>query len=90
MGTDDVFQGYLKVEYGVEWVYILRETLDEEVTLDDGSVVRIEAGREIFGTYYSADNTPIGFDYVLGSGALNNLVAATGLALASFSALMAF
>ena len=78
------------VQDNKEYVYILRETPEDEETLDDGSVVRIDTGRVLLGTYYDRSLDAINFTIEVASGAISGLFTAAGLALASFTTLMAF
>ena len=69
-------------------ISLLRETLKEEQTDDDGSVVRIEAGRSLSGTYYTNSGSAVNFEVTL-EGAVS-LVGFAGIALASSITMLAF
>ena len=68
--------------------HILRETEASEQDEDDGSVLRIETGHNLKGTYYNKEGTGITFTVEL-QYAINS-VAIAGMALASSAALLAF
>ena len=96
---NSTFEGYIDWYYGESGsetapptkctVYINRLIEKTEQTLDDGTVVRIESGRSLKGAYYQKDGTAISFTVEL-QGALNSLVAAAGLAIASTALLISF
>ena len=70
-------------------VYIMREVERNDQTEDDGSYIRIEAGKSLKGTYYKADGTEMNFVTVL-KGAMSGIIGAAGVTLASATALLAF
>ena len=70
-------------------VYMNRLIEREEQTEDDESVIRIEAGRSLKGTYYTRDGTGISFTTEL-QGAMLSYSASVGLLVASCATLMAF
>ena len=96
---NSTFNGYIDWYYGESGseaapptkctVYINRLIEKTEQTLDDGTVVRIESGRSLKGAYYQKDGTAISFTVEL-QGALNSLVTAAGLAIASTALLISF
>ena len=96
---NSTFNGYIHWYYGEAGseaspptkctVYINRLIEKTEQTLDDGTVVRIESGRSLKGAYYQKDGTAISFTVEL-QGALNSLVTAAGLAIASTALLISF
>ena len=96
---NSTFDGYIHWYYGDDGttaapptkctVYIQRLIEREEQTETDGSVVRIETGRSLKGAYYQKDGTAISFTVEL-QGAMNSLVAAAGLVLASSVMLLTF
>ena len=96
---NSTFDGYIHWYYGDDGtasappskctVYINRLIEREEQTETDGSVVRIETGRSLKGAYYQKDGTAISFTVEL-QGAMNSLVAAAGLVLASSVMLLTF
>ena len=69
--------------------YVQRLIEKDEQTDTDETVVRIEAGRSIKGTYYQKDGTGINFTVDLKS-AMSGLVGATGLAIAASITLLTF
>ena len=76
-------------------VRLTRPTHPDEVTLADGSLTRMEAGRVIEGKYYKADGTAINFTTgITGAtsldGAIGSLVAVVGITLASSASLLVF
>ena len=95
---NSTFDGYIDWYYGDDGattpptkceVYINRLIEKSEQTLDDGTIVRIESGRSLKGAYYQKDGTAISFTVEL-QAALNSLVAAAGLAIASTALLISF
>ena len=70
-------------------VYVMRQVLRSDQTEDDGDYIRMEAGKSLRGAYYQADGSEINFTTVL-KGAMSGIVGATGLAVASSIALLAF
>ena len=70
-------------------VYVQRLIEKDEQTDTDETVVRLEAGRSLKGTYYQKDGTGINFTVALKS-AMSGLVGATGLAIAASIPLLAF
>ena len=70
-------------------VYMNRLIEREEQTEDDESVIRIEAGRSLKGTYYTRDGTGISFTTEL-QRAMLSYSASVGLLVASCATLMAF
>ena len=69
--------------------YVQRLIERDEQTDADETVVRLEAGRSLKGTYYQKDGTGINFTVDLKS-AMSGLVGATGLAIAASITLLTF
>ena len=70
-------------------VTIQRKIEREEQTLTDGSIIRIEAGRSLVGTYYNKDTTGIKITVTLAHAA-HGLVVTAGLIMASCATLLTF
>lgn len=69
--------------------YVQRLIEQDEQTDTDETVIRLEAGRSLKGTYYQKDGTGINFTVDLQS-AISSLVGATGLAIAATVSLLTF
>lgn len=69
-------------------IELIRETLKTEQTNDDGSVVRIEAGRSLSGTYFDQDGSPTSFEITLENAV--SLAGVAGAMLASSICLLSF
>ena len=71
------------------WATIYRKIERDEQTNDDNSIIRIEAGRSIKGTYYTKEGTSINFTTEL-QGAMSGLVSSVGLLIATSVVLLSF
>ena len=90
--SNDQFKGYLSFTgnpVDATTVYIQRHIQNAEQTLDDGTIVRMEAGRVLKGTYYQNDGTAILFSTTL-LGAMQSFVSVAGITIASSVAMLAF
>lgn len=82
------FEGTLAYSGDDVVIELLRETEKSEQTDDDGSVVRIEAGRSLSGTYYSSTGSAVNFEVTLTNAV--SLVGLAGLCLATSITMLAF
>ena len=48
-------------------IQVIRETLKDEQTTDDNSIIRIERGRSLSGTHFTASGTAVNFEVTLAS-----------------------
>ena len=88
-GRDNsTFEGYLSLTTSSCTCTIERIIERSEQTLDDGTVERIERGRNLKGTYYQSDNTGVIFTVELEQAV--DKVVAVGLLIATTASMMLF
>ena len=91
-GDNSTFEGYIEYTNAAAPLvkpHIRRLIEKTEQTNSDGTIVRIETGRSLKGTYYQISTTGIIFTVTL-EGALNSLVGVAGITLAACTTLLAF